>query len=200
MKTLIVKYLPSGDNSNTKKLYNHLKSIIDMNNTDEIDLVKERIPYFQEESITAYYLRNYMGKELNASQIQAIKPFDDISERVKGADLLVFVFPMHNFSLPGIVKIFFDSFMFRGEFFNISDEEKKRNVSNKKVITLYSHGGNYPLGSEFEKYDFVRSLLTQEFSFMGIKDFSFVSYSTGDNEKKEEYLAEAKKRIEEILA
>merc|ERR1711879_215092 len=125
---------------------------------------------------TSYYLRNFMGKELTETQVNAIKPFDKIVERVKKAELLIFAFPMHNFSLPGIVKMFFDSFMFNGEFFNISDENKKLNIINKKVIVLYSHGGNYPAGTEAEKYDFVKSLLSQEFSFMGIKDVSFLSY------------------------
>jgi len=199
MKTLIVKYLPSGDNSNTKKLYDYLMSKIDKNNIEEIDLVKDKIPFFKEASVTAYYLRNFLGKELDKAQQQAIKPFDDIVAKVYSADRLVFVFPMHNFSLPGIVKTFIDSFMFSGEFINVTDEKKKQRIANKKIITLYSHGGNYPEGTEFEKYDFVKSLLTQEFSFMGVKDFSFVSYSTADQEKKEDYLTEAIKKIDMII-
>ncbi len=199
MKTLIIKYLPSGDNSNTKKLYDHILTLVDANNVDEIDLIKDEIPYFKEESITAYYLRNFMGKELNASQKLAIQPFDTIVKRVLSADLLIFAFPMHNFSLPGIVKMFFDSFMFKGEFFNIEDQEKKQIVNDKKVLVLYTHGGNYPEGTEFGKYDFVKSLLTQEFSFMGMKDYHFISYSSGDSVKKEENLAEAKTKIEKIF-
>lgn len=200
MKTLIVKYLPSGDNSNTKKLYDHLKSsLTDKCEFDEIDLTRDVVPFFKEDSVNAYYRRNFMGKELSEIQQQSIQPFDKIVNRVKSADLIVFAFPMHNFSLPGIVKTFIDSFMFSGEFIYIKDEKRKQIVESKKVITLYSHAGSYPIGTEFEKYDFVRSLLTQEFSFMGIKDFSFVSYSTSNQDKKDEYLNEAKKQIDMIL-
>lgn len=199
MKTLIIKYLPSGENSNTKKLYDYFKSKIDNNKIDEIDLTKDPIPYFKEDSINAYYTRNFMGKELNKLQQEAIKPFDDIVARVQAAELIVFAFPMHNFSLPGIVKMFLDSFMFNGEFINIADENKKQMILNKKIITIYSHMGNYQAGSDYEKYDFVKSLLTQEFSYIGIKDYSFVSYSSGNAEKREELIKEAKGKIDQFL-
>lgn len=201
MKTLIVKYLPSGDNSNTKKLYDYLQAEYKdkLGEIEELDLLQTKIPYFDNESISAYYLRNYMGKALSESQELAIKPFDNILSKVMLADQLVLVFPMHNFSLPGIVKLFFDSFMFNGEFFNISDKVKKDRVSSKKVLVLYSHGGSYLLGSQYEKYDFVRSLLNQEFSFMGIQDVTYISYSTADPNKKEENLQIAKKSLDAAL-
>ncbi|MBI9030844.1 NAD(P)H-dependent oxidoreductase [bacterium] len=199
MKTFIVKYLPSGENSNTKKLYDHLKSKIDLNDIEEFDLIKDNVPMFKEDSVTAYYLRNFLGKELSDSQKLAIHPFDEIVRKVQNAERLIFVFPMHNFSLPGIVKMFFDSFMLNGELFNINDESKKQQVLNKQIIVLYSHGGEYPVGSDFEKYDFVRSLLTQEFSFMGFKDYSFISYSTADPAKREMNLEEAIKKIDQKI-
>lgn len=200
MKTLIIKYFPSGENSNTRKLYSHLLERIDNKlEIEEFDLISNKVPIFKQDSITAYYLRNYLGKELNETQKTAIQPFDKIGEKVKTAELLVFTFPMHNFSLPGIVKTFFDSFMFNGEFFNISDLDKKQAITNKKVIVLYSHGGNYPVGTEYEKYDFVRSLLKQEFSFMGITNVDFISYSTADSEKKDINLQAAIKQLDNVL-
>ncbi len=199
MKTLIIKYLPSGENSNTKKLLDRFMEMnIDKTDFEEIDLLSNKIPIFNQESITAYYLRNYLGKALNEKQAAAILPFDKIIKKVQSADVLVFAFPMHNFSLPGIVKSFLDSFMFNGEFFNITDSQKKSMIQNKKIIILYSHGGSYPEGSEYEKYDFVKSLLNQEFSFMGIKDVIYISYSTANPAQKEDNLQVALKKLDTI--
>lgn len=201
MKTLIIKYLPSGENSNTKKLLDRfMEKNIDNKDLEEIDLLASKTPIFNQESITAYYLRNYLGKALNEEQAAAILPFDKIIQKVQSADFLVFAFPMHNFSLPGIVKSFIDSFMFNGEFFNISDSHKKDMIQGKKILVLYSHGGSYPEGSEYEKYDFVKSLLNQEFSFMGIKDVAFISYSTADPAKKEDNLQLALDKLDKMLS
>ena len=48
MKTLIVKYLPSGEASNTKKILDVFLSKIENHSVETLDLLNSEIPIFNE--------------------------------------------------------------------------------------------------------------------------------------------------------
>ncbi len=53
MQTLIVKYLPSGEGSNTKKILDVFLSKIEKSSIEFVDLLKTEIPIFNEKNINA---------------------------------------------------------------------------------------------------------------------------------------------------
>ena len=199
MNILIVKYLPSGDNSNTKKLYDYFLKNVKESDIHEFDLIHEPLPHFNYDSMNAYKNRNFMGEELTPEQEQIMKPFDEITKKVKKSDLLVFVFPMHNFSMPGIVKLFFDGFMLKGEVYDIVDNKLVPLLGNKKALVLYSHGGDYKPGTPQATRNYVKPLLMQEFGFMGIHEFKFISYATQNLSQVPYALEDAEKEIHNTL-
>ncbi len=199
MNILIVKYLPSGEFSNSKKLYDYFLANVIESEIHEVDLVNDPIPHFNQDSLTAYYSRNFLNNKLTPEQELLLKPFDEIANRVVNSDLIVFVFPMHNFSLPGIVKLYFDAFMQKGKVYQEEDGKLIPLLINKKALVLYSHGGDYSPGTAYASMDIVRSLILQEFSFMGISKNELISFATNNKANYAIKLEEAQKKIYDTL-
>ena len=114
MKTLIIKYLPSGANSNTKKVLDLFLEETKSHQISEIDLLKEQMPLFSEESIQSYYKRNYGGQKLDEKEAKLLAKNDQLIAQLKAHDLLVLAFPMHNFGMPAAIKAYLDAVIFNG--------------------------------------------------------------------------------------
>ena len=84
MKTLIIKYLPTGEKSQTKKLLDLFLQETKNQNIEVVDLLKEEIPIFDESNIQAYYKRNYGGQKLNESEAKLLEKIT-INNKTTGA-------------------------------------------------------------------------------------------------------------------
>ena len=149
MKILIVKYLPSSEKSNTVKLLNHLKEQLGNQEYSELDLIQNPPMFHNELSMEAYKVRNFGGENLNATQQHAIQAMDDMTQQFVEADLIVLVTPMHNFSLPGIVKTYFDAVMQSGRTFKYEGEDQIGLMNKSKFLTIYTSMGSYKGGYGF---------------------------------------------------
>ncbi len=69
----------------------------------------------------SYYRRNYQKKELSIEQKQAIYGIDALVKMVIKADIVLLSSPMHNFGMPGLVKLWFDSIIIKGETFDYNE-------------------------------------------------------------------------------
>ena len=200
MNTLIIKYLPSGENSKTALLLDYFNSIQKSDVTEVIDLCMVDIPYFNEENFQIYIKRNFMHKTVRDEESKTLKPFDDLIKKVIFADLLVFVFPMYNYSLPGVVKSFYDAIMFNGETFNVSKSGFPIGLlTEKKSLTLYSSGGDYTKNERMKSLDNVLTLTELLNRHIGIKKYETVCLVTGDNSSIEESLSSCRCKIDTFL-
>ncbi|MCU4164644.1 NAD(P)H-dependent oxidoreductase [Carboxylicivirga caseinilyticus] len=197
MKILIVKYLPSGDTSNTLTLLNHFKQ--KMNKEHEItetDLIETPPPFFNQTSMKAYKMRNYGGLTLNNELAESIKQMDIYTEQFMNTDWIVLVTPMHNFSLPGIVKLYFDAIMQNGKTFKYEDGKQIGLMTQKKFTALYTSMGSYK--GEYGFMDNLKTILKIELDFMGIKDYQFIHAATGNESLLDLQLTRAKEAIEAL--
>jgi len=198
MKTLVVKYLPSGANSKTKKLLDLFLNGIKGKDIEVVDLLEEPMPIFDEESVQAYYKRNYNGQKLNENEARLLEQNDHLVAQLKSADILVMAYPMHNFSMPAAVKAYLDAVIMKGETF----EPGKKLMAGRKALTLFTSGGVYSEDSfnfEYPNWDTIRLLAKVNFGFMGFNESETISTSLRDEEKAEERLLEAKKKIHQIV-
>lgn len=198
MKTLVVKYLPSGANSKTKKLLDLFLNGIKGKNIEVVDLLEEPMPIFDEESVQAYYKRNYNGQKLNENEARLLEQNDHLVAQLKSADILVMAYPMHNFGMPAAVKAYLDAVIMKGETF----EPGKKLMAGRKALTLFTSGGIYSEDSfnfEYPNWDTIRLLAKVNFGFMGFDESETISTSLRDEEKAEERLLEAKKKIHQIV-
>jgi FMN-dependent NADH-azoreductase len=95
---------------------------------------------------------------------------DRMAVQLKTADIVVVTFPMYNFSMPAIVKAWFDSVMQKGVTFGIETYGQiATSNAGKKALTLISSGGVYS-NKSYPNKEHVLSLSNLEFQYMGYSD------------------------------
>ncbi len=198
MKILVVKYLPSGNDSNTLKLLNAFKQNLNgFHSVVELDLVKNPPKHFDELSLKAYKKRNFGGEKLSQQEADALSMSDKLTQDFMDADIIVLATPMHNFSLPGIVKVYFDAIMQSGKLFTYKNNAPVGLMGTKKFLTLYTSMGTY--NSEYGYLDNLKTLLKIELDFIGIKDYEFIHASTGNKATVNIHLESASNAIKSLL-
>lgn len=207
MKTLIVKYLPSANNSNTKKLLDIFKENV-TSEIEELDLLKTNLPFFNEKSIAAYEKRNYMGQTLNEEESQLLAQNDALVKQLKAADILVMAFPMHNFGMPALVKAWLDSVVIKGETFDY----QKKLMAGKKALILYTSGGIYShdtFNFDYPNWNSIALMAAANFSFMGFDEHKIIGSSLRDESsessspnqtKRSGNLAKLESQIKEVVS
>ena len=103
MNTLVIKYLPSGEKSNTKRLLDRFLAG-SKGNIEVVDLLHAKIPVLDEASLNVYMKKAYWDEPITEQEAELLKPFQVYVEQIKKADVIVVACPMYNFSVPGIVK------------------------------------------------------------------------------------------------
>lgn len=198
MKTLIVQYLPTGANSNTKQVLDLFLNEVKAQEIEVVNLLEEPMPIFDEASIQAYYKRNYAGQKLDAAEAELLARNDHLAAQLKAADILVMAYPMHNFGMPAAVKAWIDAVVLKGETFDYG----KKMMAGKKVLTIFTSGGVYSQDTfNFDYPNWNGLVLTAKanFTFMGFDEAEFVGVSLRDEATKSEKLSEAKKTFQEIV-
>jgi len=190
VKTLIIKYLPSGEQTNTKKLLdiaiNSIKSV-SKNNIEELDLLKTEVPIFNQNSIQSYYKRNYNSIKLNESEQSFLDKNDALIMQFKSADVIIIACPMHNFSFPGLVKSYLDAVVF----FNETFAYDQKMMANKKILTLYTSGAQYSKNTfnpQFPNCDGVAFTAHALFNFMGFSHVQTIGTSLRGEENYQKNL------------
>lgn len=168
-KTLVVKYIPRGERSNTKKILTEFKSKIKNSTIEELDLVKDTPDMFLDDNLMAYIQRDYLKQSLPAEQQNLLSKMDKMTEQVKSSDIVILAYPMFNFSMPAVVKAWFDSIMLKGQTWNAQDGKYVGLMKGKKALTIVSSGGSYSTGP-MKAWEHAVSLSNSEFQFMGFSD------------------------------
>ncbi len=76
MKTLIVKYLPRNERSNTKKLLDAFMKQIKNSVVEELDLSDDVPDIFLRDNLLAYINRNFLGQELSPKEKKLLFKMD----------------------------------------------------------------------------------------------------------------------------
>jgi FMN-dependent NADH-azoreductase len=198
--TLVVSYLPSGEQSFSKKLLDRfMEKSHGKTKVVHRNLLKTLPPVFDEVSLEAYRARNYGGQKLADHHSKAIKPFDELVKEIKSADYVVFVFPMHNFSLPGVVKTYIDAVFFHGELFQYTATGPQGLMGNTKAAILYASGGAYEPGNP---YNVVPPVLDIDLGFAGFGEKRYINVggTLGGPEGLAKNLEAAQAQVDKLVA
>lgn len=197
-KTLVVKYVPRGERSNTKKILTEFKSKIKNSTIEEIDLAKDTPDMFLDDNLMAYIQRDYLKQNLSAEQKNLLSKMDKMTEQVKSSDIVVLAYPMFNFSMPAVVKAWFDSIMLKGHTWNAQDGKYAGLMKGKKALTIVSSGGSYSTGP-MKAWEHAVSLSNSEFQFMGFSEVRGI-LAEGMNGTENTKSSNLAKALEEIQA
>jgi FMN-dependent NADH-azoreductase len=200
MKVLVVTYLPGGAISNTKKLVDHTIGVLREKNVkiEQLDLTKDVPDLFSPERLAVYYERNYGGKKVSPDKTALMAKMDRMTAQLKGSDMLVLAYPMHNFSMPATAKAWLDSVMLKGETWDIAASGYVGLLKGRKALVLSTSGGVYEGDLAFLEHS--ASLAKVDLGFMGFA--AEVVVGAGVNkypDKVDEIITEAKAKISELL-
>lgn len=105
------------------------------------------------------------------------EPVFTLSERLIGelerSDALLIATPMHNFTLPAVLKLWIDHVVRIGRTFAATPEGKIGQLADRPVYVIVSSGG-FHRGARARQPDFMTSYLRHVLSTIGLFDVHFV--------------------------
>lgn len=159
------------------------------------DLARDPVPHLDGERFQAFLT----DPAARTPQQQAIVAYSDaLIDEIRQAQVIVLGLPMYNFGIPSTLKSYFDHIARAGITFRYTERGPEGLLTGKKAYVFATRGGRYvgtPLDSQT---GYVRTFL----DFLGITDVEFVyaeGLSMGES-SKEAALAEARRRLEQLLA
>lgn len=155
-KTLLVTYLPHGKDSKTKLLVEAFLETIKNKNVelDTLNLLENTPDFFREDTVAAYYKRNLGGQQLTTEESKIMAKADAYAAQFKNADLIVLAHPIHNFSVPAMVKAYIDAITQYGVTFSAGPDGNGFPMTGKKIMILSTSMGTYLPGTPTENIDF----------------------------------------------
>ena len=136
---------------------------------EELDLLDDVPDLFLGNILMAYINRNFLRHDLLPEDEKLLSKMDRMAAQLKSADIVVVAFPMYNFSMPAIVKAWFDSVMQKGVTFGKGNDGQIVSNTGKKALTLISSGGVYS-NESFAGREHALSLSNLEFQYMEYSD------------------------------
>jgi FMN-dependent NADH-azoreductase len=120
----------------------------------------------------------YTPKVARTTQQQEVLALsDELIGELKAADEYVIGVAMHNFSVPGALKLWIDQIARVGETFSYEDGKPAGLLTGKKATFLVASGGVYEKGSPAFAMNFIEPYLGSLFSFLGVNDIQFINAS-----------------------
>jgi FMN-dependent NADH-azoreductase len=122
---------------------------------------------------------SYTPEDARTPEQRALLTLSDtlISELLE-ADEFVIAAPMHNFSVPSILKLWIDQICRAGKTFSYVDGTPIGKLAGKKATFIIPTGGNYAPGSALATLNFVEPYLRTVFGFIGVTDTHFLTASS----------------------
>ena len=172
METLLVVNSSPRRDSVSRRLTRHYAEEWKARNADgrviERDLAADPPPFVTHAWIEASYTP---ADQRTPEQEKILAPSDRLIDEVLAADEIVLGVPMHNFSVPAVLKAWIDMITRRGKTFNYGSNGPQGLVPAKKVVAVVSQGGSYGEGSPA---DFQVPYLRHMLGFIGLKDLTVI--------------------------
>jgi FMN-dependent NADH-azoreductase len=99
---------------------------------------------------------------------------DELIAELQAADEYVIGVPMHNFSIPGSLKLWIDQVARAGKTFAYSNGAPSGLLRNKHLTLIVTSGGTYEPGTPRGAMDFTEPYLRSVFGFLGVTDIRIV--------------------------
>jgi FMN-dependent NADH-azoreductase len=118
----------------------------------------------------------YTPEEARTSEQKKLLALSDtLFAELEQADEYVFGVPMHNFSVPSVLKLWIDQIVRVGKAFSYADGAPKGLITGKKATFIIATGGNYDAQTQMASFNFVEPYLQSLFGFIGVTDVTFLT-------------------------
>jgi FMN-dependent NADH-azoreductase len=157
------------------------------------DLAADPVPHLTADEFKAFITP---AEARTAEQLAAVAYSDALIEEIKSANVIVFAVPMYNFSIPSVLRSYFDHIARAGITFQYGANGPEGLITGKKAYAFITRGGIYPEGVDTQT-----PYLRQFLGFIGIKNLEVVhaqGLHLGD-EAREKSLDTARHSIAKLL-
>jgi FMN-dependent NADH-azoreductase len=100
---------------------------------------------------------------------------DTLIAELQSADEYVFGVPMHNFSVPSVLKLWIDQVARVNKTFSYATGTPVGLLKGKKATVIVSSGGVYDKGTAMASFNFVEPYLRTVLGFLGVADTIFLT-------------------------
>lgn len=157
------------------------------------DLSADPVPHLDAGRFQAFLTA---ANERTPTQRQVVAYSDALIDELKNADVIVLGVPMYNFSVPSVLRAYFDHIARAGVTFHYTANGPEGLIKEKKAYVFITRGGVY--GEEHSQTSYLRQFL----GFIGITDVEIVhaeGLALNENAKLESLTA-AGEKIAQLLA
>jgi len=134
----------------------------------ERDLTKEPVPFLENVHIDAFFTP---AESRTPEQVVISQYSENLISELQEADVIVIESPMYNFSVPAILRAYFDQTSRAGFTFSYGENGPKGLLNNKKLYVAFSSGNIYSEGP-YQSYDSNVPYVKNVFGFYGVTDVS----------------------------
>jgi|694.fasta_scaffold40230_2 FMN-dependent NADH-azoreductase len=169
-KTLLVEFAPRGEVSKTKSVRKIFTDLI-QNHTEieALDIGKDTPDIYTNESLQAYYKRNYAGQNLTPEEAKLLQKMDSMRDQFMASDYVIISSPLYNFGFPATVKAWIDSVVQKGYAYEVNEQGHVPKLQNKNILIIYTSGLVFDQISENENWNGLISESARLFEYMGAK-------------------------------
>jgi FMN-dependent NADH-azoreductase len=138
----------------------------------ERDLNATAMPPINAEWVGAVYTPEGTA---TASARELLSLSDFLIAELEQADEYVIGVPMHNFSVPSVLKLWIDQITRIGRTFSYANGTPKGLIAGKKATFIIATGGIYDAQTQMASYNFVEPYLRSLFGFLGVTNATFLT-------------------------
>jgi len=109
------------------------------------------------------------------AQRELLSQSDSLIAELQAADEYVFGVPMHNFSVPSVLKLWIDQISRVNKTFSYATGTPVGLLTGKKATVIATYGGRYDKGTAMASWNFVEPYLRTLLAFLGVTDVIFLS-------------------------
>lgn len=168
---LHIEVSPTGNNSISRSIsQDFVKSWSTAHEDGRVvlrDLAANPVPHLDIEAIYAGYTPE-SDRTASASAKHAYRL--ELITEILGADVILVSSPMWNWSIPSVLKAYFDQIIMSGTL----DASKARGLAGKKITFIVAQGGSYKPGTPREGWDHGTGYLKLLASALGATDVEII--------------------------
>ncbi|WP_082232129.1 FMN-dependent NADH-azoreductase [Halobacillus massiliensis] len=200
MNVLVVKANNRPDGISTKMHDTFLENIKDSEGTNvtTYDVFEEDTPYFGQELFSGLG-KQHEGVALTELEQRLLDAKQKAKDVVSAADVIVFAFPLWNFTIPAKLQTFVDYLAEAGFSFKYTEEGPQPLMNDKRVIFLNARGGVYsdPSMAPMEmSLNYMRNMFGGLFG-MQVKDEVIIEGHNAQPDKADEIVQQGLEKVAE---
>ncbi|GGC89044.1 FMN-dependent NADH-azoreductase [Undibacterium terreum] len=176
MKILHISCSPRGKASESYQLSQRILDQLKERNPgaeiEALDLAANPVSHIGSGYMAAIGLAPEVASE--SSKTGGIEESERLILQLERADCIVIATPMHNYTVPSVLKAWLDQVVRAGRTFGLSPEGKQGLLADRPVFVAIS-SGSYRFGQRGRQPDFLQPYLQAIFAMIGLHNLSFFS-------------------------